>query len=113
DIYRGTEGDFAMCNAQIQGMYNYKGETLELQFQNEHLMAKSGDRLLCVTPDLIAVLDDETGMPITTEGLRYGARCVVIGMPCNEKWRTDNGIVTCSPSYFGYDVHSPAVESPL
>lgn len=110
DIDRRTEGGFARGNAAIEGLYNYKGETLELQFQNEHLMAKSGDRLLCVTPDLIAVLDDETGMPITTEGLLYGARCVVIGMPCNEKWRTDKGIVTCGPSYFGYDVDYQPVE---
>jgi uncharacterized protein len=63
-----------------------------------------------VTPDLIAVLDAETGLPITTEGIRYGARCVVIGIPCNPKWRTAKGIETVGPKYFGYDVDYVPVE---
>lgn len=110
DINRKTETGFARGTATIEGLFSYKGETLQLRFQNEHLIAQTDERLLCVTPDLIAVLDAETGMPITTEGLRYGARCVVIGMPCNEKWRTEKGIATCGPSYFGYDVDYQPIE---
>jgi DUF917 family protein len=104
DVNRKTEGGWARGAAKMEGLLQYKGETLELRFQNEHLLAKTEDRLLCVTPDLIAVLDSETGLPITTEGLRYGARAVVIGMPCHPKWRTPRGIETVGPRYFRYDV---------
>lgn len=110
DINRKTETGFARGTATIEGMLDYSGETLEIRFQNEHLIAKTKDRLLCVTPDLIAVLDAETGLPITTEGLRYGARTVVIGIPCHPKWRTAKGIETCGPAYFGYDVEYIPVE---
>lgn len=110
DINRKTETGFTRGMATIEGLADYKGEALELRFQNEHLIAKTKDRLLCVTPDLIAVLDAETGLPITTEGLRYGARCVIIGMPCDPKWRTEKGIETCGPGYFGYDVDYVPVE---
>lgn len=110
DVNRKTETGFARGTAKIEGLEKYKGETLELRFQNEHLLAKTEDRLLCVTPDLIAVLDSETGLPITTEGLRYGARTVVIGIPCHPKWRTPKGIETCGPAYFGYDVEYTPVE---
>lgn len=111
DINRKTETGFARGTATIEGLSSYKGQTLQLRFQNEHLIAQTEEQLLCVTPDLIAVLDSETGMPITTEGLRYGARCVVIGLPCNNKWRTEKGIATCGPSYFGYDVDYQPVEN--
>lgn len=110
DVNRKTETGFARGTAQFEGIESYKGEELELRFQNEHLIALTKERLLCVTPDLIAVLDAETGVPITTEGLRYGARCVVIGIPCHPKWRTPKGIQTCGPEYFGYDVDYIPVE---
>ncbi len=110
DVNRKTETGFARGTARLEGLLSYKGETLELRFQNEHLIAQTEERLLCVTPDLIAVLDAETGLPITTEGLRYGARCVVVGIPCDPKWRTPKGIETCGPGYFGYDVEFTPVE---
>lgn len=110
DIDRKTETGFARGTATIEGLFEYKRETLKLRFQNEHLIATTVEKLLCVTPDLIAILDEETGLPITTEGIRYGNRCVVIGMPCDPKWRTDKGIETCGPAYFGYDVDYRPVE---
>lgn len=103
DVHRKTEGGWALGTAKMEGLQAYKGQSIELRFQNEHLLAKAGERLLCVTPDLIAVLDSETGLPITTEGLRYGARVAVIGMPCHPKWRTEKGIETVGPRYFRYD----------
>lgn len=110
DINRKTESGFAKGIATFEGINEYKGETLEVRFQNEHLLAQTDQRLLCVTPDLIAVLDAETGLPITTEGIRYGARCVVVGIPCHPKWRTEKGIETVGPKYFGYNVDYIPVE---
>lgn len=111
DINRKTESGFAKGVATFEGINEYKGKTLEVRFQNEHLLAQTTDqRLLCVTPDLIAVLDAETGLPITTEGIRYGARCVVVGIPANPKWRTPKGLETVGPKYFGYDVDFVPVE---
>jgi DUF917 family protein len=61
-------------------------------------------------PDLITVLDIETGEPITTEGLRYGFRVVVLGMPCTPKWRTPEGLALVGPRYFGYEIDYVPVE---
>lgn len=110
DIDRKTETGFARGVATIEGMDEYLNDELYLRFQNEHLLAETKEKVLCTTPDLIAVLDSDTGMPITTEGLRYGARCVVIGMPCHPKWRTKNGIETTGPRYFGYDIDFIPIE---
>lgn len=110
DIDRRTEGGFAKGTATIEGLNEDKGSDCRLHFQNEHLLCEVDGKVRCVTPDLIAVVDSETGMPITTEGLRYGARCTVIGIPCDEKWRTEKGIATAGPRYFGYDTDFTPIE---
>lgn len=110
DIARKTETGFARGMATIEGLEQDLNKELYVRFQNEHLLAETKENVLCMTPDLIAVLDSETGMPITTEGLRYGARCTVIGIPSNAKWRTEKGINATGPRYFGYDFDFTPVE---
>jgi DUF917 family protein len=110
DIRRRIEGGFTRGEAVIEGTDAQKGETMQLFFQNEFLLATAEGRTLAVTPDLIALLDQDTGMPITTENLKYGARVTVVGLPCDPKWRTDAGLATVGPHYFGYDVPYVPVE---
>ena len=54
-------------------------------------------------PDLICVLDADTGEPVTTESMRYGYRVAVVGLPCHDRWRTPEGLAIVGPGYFGYD----------
>lgn len=103
DIARNTDGGFVRGKATINGLENDKDKHCYLHFQNEHLFAETDDQILCMTPDLICVLDSETALPITTEGLKYGARATVIGIPADQKWRTEKGIINVGPQYFGYD----------
>lgn len=103
DIDRKTSAGFTRGTVDIEGLEEDKGNKVSIHFQNEFLLAESGGNPICITPDLICLLDSETGVPITTEGLRYGLRCVVIGIACNDKWRTDKGIETVGPGYFGYE----------
>lgn len=110
DIARRTETGFARGEANIAGSGDYEGRTLTIEFQNEFLMARDGDKPLVTTPDLITVLDAETGEPITTESLRYGFRVVVLGLPCDARWRSEAGLKLVGPSYFGYDVPYVPVE---
>jgi DUF917 family protein len=104
DVERRTETGFARGEATITGVDQYDGGALRIAFQNEFLLARTADRVLATTPDLITVLDDETGEPITTEGLRYGFRVSVLSMPCDPRWRTAAGLAVVGPGYFGYDI---------
>lgn len=109
DIKRELEGGFTRGHAFFKGINEYNGD-YSILFQNEHLIAKEGEEVLCTTPDLIAILDLETGLPITTERMRYGSRVVAVAFPCNEMWRTAKGIETVGPKYFGYDIEYRPVE---
>src|SRR5262249_7171600 len=71
DVQRRTETGFARGEASFQGVEGYEGSRLTLRFQNEHLVAIRDGAIVVSVPDLITVLDAESGEPITTEGLRY------------------------------------------
>jgi hypothetical protein len=110
DVERRTVGGFARGDATIDGMGRDAGSTLRISFQNEHLIAVRDGEVAATVPDLIIVLDAETGEPITTEELRYGFRVVVAAAPCDEKWRTPVGLELVGPRYFGYDVDYEPIE---
>ncbi|WP_164232777.1 DUF917 domain-containing protein [Microbacterium hydrocarbonoxydans] len=101
DVQRATTTGFARGRARIDGD---DGVSLTLQFQNEHLVAESEGRILATTPDLIMVLEGESGEPITTEGLRYGQRVRVIAAPADERWHSSAALAMVGPGYFGYDM---------
>ncbi|SHM90381.1 hypothetical protein SAMN05660826_02299 [Caldanaerovirga acetigignens] len=110
DVVRKTSGGFVRGEAYLDGIDEFKGEKLEINFQNENLIARRNGKIVATVPDLICVVDAHTGIPITTEGLRYGQRAFVLGLPCDEKWRSEKGIQTVGPRYFGYDVEYVPVE---
>jgi hypothetical protein len=110
DVSRRTVSGFARGEVTIAGLDEWSGRTLSIGFQNEFLIARDGDDVLTVTPDLISILDAETGEPITTETLRYGFRVVVLAIPGDPHWRSDAGLQVVGPAYFGYDVPFTPVE---
>ena len=104
DIARRTETGFARGDAKFEGLDAYRGRSYRIAFQNEFLIAERDGEPLVTTPDLITLLDADTGAPITTETLRFGLRVVAIAIPCAPEWRTAAGLKLVGPRYFGYDV---------
>ncbi|MFJ8892973.1 DUF917 domain-containing protein [Leifsonia sp. NPDC102414] len=102
DVHRGTTSGFARGTARIEN----PSCTLTLSFQNEHLIAEADGEVLVTTPDLIIVLDHDSGEPITTEGLRYGQRVRVVAAPSDPRWHSADALAMVGPGYFGYDVPS-------
>ncbi|MFF4195721.1 DUF917 domain-containing protein [Nonomuraea sp. NPDC001831] len=98
DVERRTTGGFARGQARLEGT-----GTLELSFQNEHLLARRDGEIVATTPDLICVLDSDSGEPVTTEAMRYGLRVTVIAVPCDPRWTSPGGLELAGPRYFGYD----------
>jgi len=107
DVERRTTGGFARGTADLVG---HDGGTLSLRFQNEHLIAVRDGEPVCVVPDLICVLDDTTGEPVTTEAMRYGQRVVVVGISTPDLMRTPEALAVFGPAAFGLDVPFTPVE---
>ncbi len=109
DVERRTTEGFAKGRAVIAPLGD-DGETFEISFQNENLIARRGGRLVAIVPDLICVVDHETAEPITTEGLRYGQRVRVLGISTPAMMRTPEALAAFGPSAFGLQEDFVAVE---
>lgn len=75
----------------------------QLQFQNENLVVHVDGKLRCVVPDLVTIVDAETGHAIPTERLAYGQRVAVVGCSAPPMLRTERALKVVGPQCFGLD----------
>lgn len=102
DLERHLKGGFARGHIALEGFGNFQGEKGKIAIQNEFLVFWRNDEMEVCVPDLIVVLDADTGFPITTEVLRYGQRIAVLALPCHELLRTPKALEIVGPAAFGY-----------
>ena len=111
DVLRRTTEGFAKGEARIEGFDSYAGQTLEILFQNENLIARVDGQIKAIVPDLICILDIDTAEPITTEYLRYGQLVKVMGVSVPPIMRTPEALAVFGPHAFGFDVPFMPIES--
>lgn len=104
DVARRIEGGFARGHIRLAGLDADRGSTMEIEVQNENLIARRDGEVVATVPDLIALLDLETAEPITTEAVRYGFRVAVVGLPAHPRLKTKEALAVVGPAAFGYDV---------
>lgn len=100
---RATEG-FLRGRAEIDGLDADRGAGFALEFQNEFAVGWRDGVPVVTTPDLICVLDRESGEAVGTETLRYGQRVSVVALPAPAILRTPRGLEHVGPRAFGYDL---------
>jgi len=105
-----TEGRWNKGICEIMGLEEDSGSKMELDFQNEFLMAKKNGCSVAITPDLIVLIDAENAHPITAEAIQYGTRVIVLGMKADKQWRTPEGIKLGGPEKFGYSEEFVPIE---
>jgi len=110
DFGSETNKGFTLGSVTVDGIDTYKGQTATLDFQNEWLNLRIDGKVLCLPPDLIAILDSETGEPIRTDIMKYGYRGTIVLIPAHERMRTAKGIEMFGPRHFGYDLDYVPVE---
>jgi DUF917 family protein len=104
DIDRRTQKGWSLGEVLMEGMDDFRGSRMSVRFQNENLVAFLDDRLVASVPDLITIIDEQTGQAVTTERLHYGFRVIVLGIRCDAKWRSAAGVALGGPRHFGYDI---------
>ena len=104
DVDRRTTAGFARGTLTIDGVGDYTGERMVIEFQNENLIARRDGEIVCIVPDLICAVATDLGEPVTTEMMRYGLRVTILGFPAPELWTMPEGLAVAGPQAFGYDV---------
>ena len=90
----------------------FKGK-LKIPFKNENIAAlkmrddgaeEKQEDVLAIVPDLITIIDAQSGEAIGTPEYRYGLLVVVLGLSANDKWtKNPRGIELGGPKGFGFD----------
>ena len=104
DIERLTEGGFTRGSVTIQGIGADRDRLLRVEIQNENLVVIEDGEIVVSVPDLITIVDTETGEAISTEMLRFGQRVSVLAWACDPLWRSERGLELAGPDAFGYDI---------
>ncbi len=104
DVDRRTTEGFLRGRARMAGLDDDRGREFALEFQNEFAMGWLDGDARVMTPEIICVMDSESGDAVGTETLRYGQRVSVVGLPCAPVLKTTKGLAHVGPRAFGYDV---------
>ena len=109
DLRRETTAGFSIGHCKIDGLSAASG-SMDIQFQNENLLALENGVLRAIVPDLITIVDRETAEPIPTEALRYGQRVKVIAAAAPKLLKTPQALEFIHPRCFGLDFDFTPIE---
>lgn len=101
DVGRETQGGFLHGIVTLAGLDADRGRDVRITVQNEYLAAEEDGKALAMTPDLICIVDSETGRSIGSEEIRYGLRVAVLTAPAHPFLKTEIALRSVGPEAFG------------
>ncbi len=107
------EDGFLVGDLTLSGTGRFEGQSMLLDYKNEHLVARRNGEVIATCPDLITVIDRQTCEGVNNPDFIEGQSVVVLGMKCDPLWRRDAGLEVFHPRYFGYDVDYMPIEQRL
>jgi len=109
DVSRRVTEGYLRGILRIDGIDDFRGVAMRINFQNEWIVAWRDERPLAMSPDLICVLDSVSGEAVGSETIRYGQRVTVIALPPPPIFLTPKGLEHVGPRAFGYDLDFKSV----
>lgn len=116
DVAREENGqEDGLPNSEMQGQFT---GLIKIPFKNENIAAiktsqitpnegeeevlEEQEDVLCIVPDLIAVIDAQNGEAIGTPEYRYGLLVIVLGISASDRWTgSERGVEIGGPEGFG------------
>ncbi len=102
DLRRQTERGYTIGQCEIADISG-SGDSMQIIYQNENLVARVNGKTLAIVPDLISFVDRETGEPITVETLKYGQRVKIVAASAAPILRRPESLAVFGPHAFGID----------
>jgi DUF917 family protein len=83
------------------------GRVIQLEVQNEILVAMVDGRVEAAVPDSICLLDCQTGEIVGTDQVHVGDEIEIIVLPSAPVWHTERGLALVGPRAFGIPIDHP------
>jgi uncharacterized protein len=97
----------------IKGTGIKPGNKLKVWFKNENHVTWLDDKPWIMSPDIIEIIDAESGQPITNTDIKTGDKVSVIGMKSESVFRCSEGLDALGPRHFGFDLDYTPIENLL
>ena len=110
DLDRSIRDGFAKGKVMLDGIENYAGHSMEVEFQNENLTASRNGKFVATVPDIITMVDRDTAVAINTENLKFGQRVKVVGINVPPILRTAEALEIVGPKSFGFNTDYLPIE---
>ncbi len=111
EIHFLAQGTLMDIDQEVRDGFLYGSVTLlsdkrkiKLLYQNEYLLASDENGVLASTPDILMLMEETSGTPITSETLKYGLQVALIAISAPAIWQTPAGLALVGPRIFGYDI---------
>jgi len=101
---------FTIGDLSIRGQGDYLDHRYRIWYKNENIISWFDDQPDVTVPDLICVLDPNTGEAITNPNCKKGMDVVVTGCPAPKQWRSSRGLALFGPQGFGYETRYRPIE---
>lgn len=105
DEHAYTVGEF-----EIKGSGKFEGHNYRIWFKNENIISWMDDKPDVSAPDLICVVERETGNPITNPHQKEGVKVAVLGFKSTSEWRKEKALEIFTPAAFGFDIPFTPIE---
>lgn len=97
----------------IAGSNEHQEKTMEIWFKNENQVSWIDGKPYVCSPDLVTILDKNSGIAFINRDIDSGDEVAVVGVKCHEIFRTEKGLAWCGPRYYGFDIDYVPIEEIL
>lgn len=109
DVKHETRDSWHWGLATISGLGD-STDICTVEIRNEFSIARVNGKPVTMVPDLITILDRESGEPLTGEMLSYGQRVKVMGYSADPMLRQPESLDVLGPRMFGLDEDYVSIE---
>jgi len=100
----GKKDGFTVGTINIKGLNSFSNDTFKIWYKNENMISWKNDEPYITCPDLICVVENKTGYPITNPNCKIGDKVAVLGFEAHDLWKTEKGLSILNPRFFGFDM---------
>jgi len=101
---------YTLGEYEIVGVRKSSNHEFRIWFKNENHISWLDGQPYVTSPDLLIVVDRETGEPLTNMNIAEGQTVAVIGLRSAEVYRERLGITILGPRHFGFDIDYKPIE---
>jgi DUF917 family protein len=98
-----TEDGFTVGNVSIGGTGDFVGDTYRIWLKNENMVGWLNEKVHATIPDMICMIDTDTGEPVTNPNYHEGQNVAVVILPAPAPFTTAKGLAAFGPAYVGLD----------